>query len=949
MPNNIAIRLQATGGAELKREFEEAGRSGEQAFKGVGTAADAAGAATDRLTKKAQEAADAARRAQGSAGSSATSSSPAAAPTPATSREIERLRFQIDEEYRKQRQLGTAEDKIGRGFSGGYFDEAERDRLRGLASAKYGAGGQNDNDPSRRGLSTYDKQFIKYQGFDVASSLGSGASPITTAFQQGPQVLQQLADREGGLGAGLKQLGASALSLVTPFTVSAGAVTALAAAMAYAAVQSGKDQEILEKATKGTGAATGATASQLDAIARSNADSGKVSATASREIVAGYASMGTIALPVIADLTRVTTEYARVTGQDAAEATRELGRAITDGASGMDAIAAKIGGLDDKTRQLIQTQIEQGDRSGAQATAAEYLKSTIDANATATTGWAGAWNTATAAANGYWEAAKRIAGIKLGIAPEGATEAVTRLQGEVDKANNIRTGLLGLDPLNGKDSEKVRQLATARVIADQERLIAEGKAAEERANKASVAAGNVARAVDPNFSRLSQLREQQGSLRDALADPLARSKLGDLSQTEDAYTATSRAIATMTDATGKMVSAEKMAKEADQLRIDSLNAKTDAEKKAVAERQKAFDLIGKTITPADARGQVERQGMISTLESASKGGGGSKEKAEAKDDYDRATKSLEDRIRRQGEDAQTYGMGAEAVARYRTEQELLTAAKRADRDITPQLTAQIQDYVDRSGEAAKRLEEMRESSKRTDDYRSMGSDGVRTFVRGLSDGVTQGKLLENVLSSLKNRAADLASNSISDMLFGKRGGSDYGLLSSLFSGGPAANAPAPGAQGPTAQSSGLGGLLASAKSFFGFSDGGYTGAGGRLDVRGVVHAGEVVFSQDDVARFGGVGAVEAMRRGVRGYSTGGAPRYTMPNTVARSAEGGGTPNINFITPPGMALEPDGPPQRRADGGFDQVLRGVEGGLGKRARNGQGPFGQAAGGAWSRTG
>ncbi|MCJ2032652.1 hypothetical protein, partial [Methylobacterium sp. J-068] len=61
------------------------------------------------------------------------------------------------------------------------------------------------------------------------------------------------------------------------------------------------------------------------------------------------------------------------------------------------------------------------------------------------------------------------------------------------------------------------------------------------------------------------------------------------------------------------------------------------------------------------------------------------------------------------------------------------------------------------------------------------------------------------------------------------------------------------------------------------------------------------------------------------------------------------PSINFITPPGTNLEPEGPPQRRADGGYDQVLRTVEGGLGKRARNGQGPFGQAAGGAWSRIG
>ncbi|MDI6026714.1 phage tail length tape measure family protein [Corticibacterium sp. UT-5YL-CI-8] len=46
-----------------------------------------------------------------------------------------------------------------------------------------------------------------------------------------------------------------------------------------------------------------------------------------------------------------------------------------------------------------------------------------------------------------------------------------------------------------------------------------------------------------------------------------------------------------------------------------------------------------------------------------------------------------------------------------------------------------------------------------------------------------------------------------------------------------------------------------------FDTGGYTGSGGRKDPAGIVHRGEVVFSQDDIARNGGVAAVEAMRRG----------------------------------------------------------------------------------------
>ncbi|MFI8146500.1 tape measure protein [Acinetobacter sp. ABJ_C5_2] len=47
----------------------------------------------------------------------------------------------------------------------------------------------------------------------------------------------------------------------------------------------------------------------------------------------------------------------------------------------------------------------------------------------------------------------------------------------------------------------------------------------------------------------------------------------------------------------------------------------------------------------------------------------------------------------------------------------------------------------------------------------------------------------------------------------------------------------------------------------GFAEGGYTGSGGKYDVAGLVHKGEVVFSQKDVARNGGVAAVESIRKG----------------------------------------------------------------------------------------
>lgn len=71
-----------------------------------------------------------------------------------------------------------------------------------------------------------------------------------------------------------------------------------------------------------------------------------------------------------------------------------------------------------------------------------------------------------------------------------------------------------------------------------------------------------------------------------------------------------------------------------------------------------------------------------------------------------------------------------------------------------------------------------------------------------------------------------------------------------------------------------------------FDVGGYTGPGGVKQPAGVVHKGEVVWSQRDVARAGGVGAVEAMRLGYRGYADGGfvhplsgVPGPDLPSTA----------------------------------------------------------------------
>ena len=98
----------------------------------------------------------------------------------------------------------------------------------------------------------------------------------------------------------------------------------------------------------------------------------------------------------------------------------------------------------------------------------------------------------------------------------------------------------------------------------------------------------------------------------------------------------------------------------------------------------------------------------------------------------------------------------------------------------------------------------------------------------------------------------------------------------------------------------------------GFASGGYTGAGGKYEPAGIVHKGEVVFSQRDVRNHGGVAAVERLR--LRGYADGGVVGVPSPALFGAKPAGGMTVNLTVNV---------------ENGGGDtehQVQQGVEAGL-----------------------
>lgn len=141
-----------------------------------------------------------------------------------------------------------------------------------------------------------------------------------------------------------------------------------------------------------------------------------------------------------------------------------------------------------------------------------------------------------------------------------------------------------------------------------------------------------------------------------------------------------------------------------------------------------------------------------------------------------------------------------------------------------------------------------------------------------------------------------------------------------------------GAASGAAGGGGAGGMVASLMQKLlrnGKAYGGYSGAGGKYELAGVFHKNEIIWSQEDIARAGGVDIVEAMRRGLRPIADG-----AVSGGVVRGSGAMGEINLNIRNaPPGTTAGAS----RNASGGFDiDVMLGeMDKYLGGQVGGGQG--------------
>lgn len=170
----------------------------------------------------------------------------------------------------------------------------------------------------------------------------------------------------------------------------------------------------------------------------------------------------------------------------------------------------------------------------------------------------------------------------------------------------------------------------------------------------------------------------------------------------------------------------------------------------------------------------------------------------------------------------------------------------------------------------------------------VASEGTKAAAKVAADGVATASSLASIGTVL---AANLAA-----------------AVETLASWAPAALVASVGSFGAAAAVGGTA-LLAAYALIKGFSGGGYTGDGAVNTPAGIVHKGEVVWSQADIRRSGGVQAVEAMR-------TGNISPISTAKSKAAGIGGGLSQTINIIDQNNSNVDV----RRKGNGDTDIIIR-----------------------------
>jgi phage-related minor tail protein len=276
-----------TGVRQAKQSFkslsDEAARAGEKVEKGLGSGADGASASVERATKSIINSIQRTTAAT-EAGARGTSA--------------------YYEAIAKQR--GVSVDSLKP-----YLSQLD------AATEKQRAASMEIRQTS---LSAKEMAFalrgVPAQFTDIATSIAGGQKPLTVLLQQGGQ----LKDMFGGIGPAARALGGYVVGLINPFTLAAGAATALG----YAYYQGSEEAKNYAKAIILTGNAAGVTVDKLNSLATSVAGTTGATKGAAAEALQQAVASGRVAAGNLELVSSAALKMEKATGQSVSDTIKQF-------------------------------------------------------------------------------------------------------------------------------------------------------------------------------------------------------------------------------------------------------------------------------------------------------------------------------------------------------------------------------------------------------------------------------------------------------------------------------------------------------------------------------------------------------------------------------------------------------------------------------------------------
>lgn len=737
---SVGFQLRTDGKAEVKNDFAEVRKAGQDAMSGVAEAAeqaaDRAAKAADALTERqiasyrkqanaaklaaagadSRSAIDAANAQRGNGAQFATvnldrSTGAARESAAVFERELklqderaaalQKIRALLDPLAVAQRryddELETYNDLLARG------DLKEEEHAAALAISRdrlNAAAKSLDAHSNSLGLNRM--QFIvgAAAARNFMDSVLAGASPMRAFMQQAGDVVTVMQSDDNGVSGALTKV----RNLLTPTRLAIGATAAAVLLGTKAWYDYSSSVDKLNAVAMGSGRMLGLSGQQLEANAEAAARAGHMSVEAARDIEMSFVQSGKITSGVLVGLTALTKDFAAVTGQDAKGAAQQLGAAFADPIAGAEELATRYGVINQSTADYIQKLVEQNDMTGAQRALLDALGPSFKGAAANANILERAWHGIANAATDAWT----WMGKAIDRAVTGGS--LQDRMADVMRERN-RAASWGAKDLSYYD----KQLSDLRSQLDAESR----RGAQARAN-ASQAQGQ--RIVDQftGADQLSGYRANAGRLRAALNTGVTGEQRQQLTTTLDAYT---HAISTF-------IPKQEKANQLADIDAKIAAAKSPAAKAALAAERARVELSGEVVTRAQVEAQALAQGNRARTQAANSGASHAATLA-------REAESMEVSARAALVVADAYlkssAAGVEAEARRKAATDATRKGISVDEQVRRQLNLQVSEGVATSAKAIAGLRDETAARRAANDNVAAGKITAAQLNQTLSD------------------------------------------------------------------------------------------------------------------------------------------------------------------------------------------------------------------------